>query len=105
VIPRPCLGCGEPTAGSRCTTCTATRTANTGRARGTASARGYDSKWARLSLRARRLQPFCSEPGCEFPITATHPLTAHHLVWPATKLEQVEVLCLTHNNRRGMTER
>ena len=50
---RCCLKCGEPTTGPRCPE-------HTTDAKGTATARGYNSSWDRLSKRARRLQPFCS---------------------------------------------
>lgn len=42
---KPCIQCGEPSPGTRCSPC-----------------RGYDSQHDKLSKRARRLQPWCS--GC-----------------------------------------
>lgn len=105
-VPKPCIECGEVTPSTtRCNDCEAARNARRDVRRGTAAQRGYDRAWDRLSAQARALQPFCSTPGCSFPITPTHPLTAHHLVWPALKLADVQVLCLTCNNRRGKTPR
>jgi 5-methylcytosine-specific restriction protein A len=50
-LPRPCVDCGTPTRnGTRCPTCT--REHN--RAQGSATARGYDSRWARQSKRLRQ---------------------------------------------------
>lgn len=99
---RPCLDCGTPSEGSRCREHEAERLAR----RGNSDARGYDGRWRRLSHKARRLQPFCGEPGgCDFGISPKNPLTVHHLRWPATGPADVEVLCLTHNNRRGKAAR
>lgn len=98
-VPRPCLGCGDPTtAGSRCPECSAERLAAVDRERGSASARGYDAAWRRLSARARRLQPFCLDAHlgpCE------GPLTGDHLRWPARNLGDIEVVCRGHNSARG----
>ena len=59
---RPCLDCGEPTALTR-----------------RPEHRGYDAEWDRLSRRARRLQPWCSDCG------STEDLQADHLpsAWDA----------------------
>lgn len=43
---KPCIQCGEPSPGTRCSPC-----------------RGYDAEHERLSKRARRLQPWCGSCG------------------------------------------
>lgn len=90
----PCLDCGEPTDTSRCPEHTI---------KGTATQRGYDAAWDRLSKRARRLQPFCTDCG------ATEGLQCDHLpeAWAAKaagkpiKLTMVDVVCGPCNIARG----
>jgi len=93
----PCLDCGEVAPGTRCDHCRAEREARTSERRGSATSRGYDSRWQRLSARARRLQPFCTD------CSTTDDLTADHLVWPARTLADVDVVCRPCNSRRGAT--
>lgn len=88
---RPCLTCGEPTDGSWCPE---HRRDQRDHDR-SATQRGYDSTWQRLSRRARHLQPWCTDCG------AVDDLTADHLHWPATTLADVEVVCRSCNSRRG----
>ena len=93
---RPCLTCGEPCAGPRCTDHTLDPKAP-------AAQRGYDAAWQRLSKRARRLQPFCLDCG------ATEDLQADHLpqAWARKaagkplRLADVEVVCAPCNRARG----
>jgi hypothetical protein len=101
VTSRPCLDCGTPGPGSRCEEHEAERLARVDLRRGTATQRGYDGRWKRLSEKARKRQPFCLE--CHHIGSKNNPLTVHHLRWPATSLADVEVLCQVHNNRRGKT--
>jgi 5-methylcytosine-specific restriction protein A len=61
--------------------------------------RGYSSAWDRLSRRARRLQPFCTDCGTRGSLD--NPLTADHLRWPARSLRDVEVVCRRCNSARG----
>ena len=59
-----CLSCGEPSEHNYCDEhLLETRKAQRPKKTGSASARGYDARWARLSRKARRLQPFCSDCG------------------------------------------
>lgn len=94
---RPCLECGELSEGARCP-----------EHRPPARSRpyrevGYDSAWDRLSKRARRMQPFCSDCG------TTEDLTCDHLpsAWERKeqglpiRLEDVDVVCRAHNSSRG----
>lgn len=106
-VRKPCLECGEPSDDSRCPPCACIHAASTPRnhardnerrnAQGirSSTARGYDSQWRRLSERARRFQPFCSDCG------TTNNLSSDHLRWPATCLADVAVVCAPCNNRRG----
>lgn len=55
---RPCTVCGEPCDGYRCD-----EHQPPPPPKRSAHARGYDYTWAKLSERARRLQPFCSFSG------------------------------------------
>lgn len=59
----PCLDCGQPANGSRCPEHDI---------KGTATQRGYDAAWARLSRRARRLQPFCTDCGSTEDLQGDH---------------------------------
>jgi len=83
---RPCLDCGEPTALTRCP-----------------EHRGYDAEWDRLSRRARRLQPWCSDCG------STEDLQADHLpsAWERRaqrkplRLKDIEVVCGFYSRPRS----
>ena len=95
----PCLECGEPTDGPRCPDHTIDRTDDKASARD----RGYDTAWDRLSKRARRLQPWCTDCG------ATDDLQLDHLpqAWERKaaglpiRLTDVEVCCGSCNRARG----
>ncbi len=94
---RPCVVCGEPTGSTRCASHTLTqRKAN-------ASARGYDTAWRKLSERARRLQPFCSDCGATEDLQTDHSPQAWqrkaggHVI----RLCDVEVVCGACNRTRG----
>ncbi len=97
---RPCLDCGELAEASRCPEHAPTATELR---RTSARERGYDGRHDRLSKRARKLQPWCSD------CLTTEALTLHHTeeAWrrhearkPA-RLTDYEVLCGPCNNRRG----
>lgn len=86
-----CIVCGEPSPASRCD-----EHAIKPKPRSkTTTQRGYDSRWRRLSERARRLQPWCSD------CNTTEDLTTDHLRWPARTLDDVDVVCRSCNSRRG----
>lgn len=82
--------CGEPSPTSRCEA-----HAYPERVKPSATKRGYDEAWSKLSKRARELQPWCSSCG------ATEDLTGDHLRWPAKTLRDVDVLCRGCNARKG----
>ena len=99
---RPCTSCGEPHDGpGRCPDCA--READARRPRTSATRRGYNAAWERLSRRARRLQRFCLDCG------STEDLTVDHLPveWERRaqglqiRLQDVEVVCRSCNARRG----
>lgn len=96
---RPCLDCGEPTNRSRCDDCAVEHARAKNRARGSATQRGYDAKWQRISERARRMSPFCAKCG------ATDDLTADHIVPRSAGglnvLANVQVLCRRCNSRKA----
>lgn len=62
---RPCLTCGEPSDGRRCPEHTVDTKAP-------ATDRGYDWAWTKLSARARRLQPFCTDCGATEDLQLDH---------------------------------
>ena len=67
------------------------------------TARGYGSAWQRLSARARRLQPFCSDCGATDDLTADHSPEAWERVAAGlpVRLADVDVVCRGCNSRRG----
>lgn len=89
-----CVICGEPTPESRCE---AHRPEQPTKA--SSRARGYTAAWDRLSLKARKLQPWCSDCGSK------DNLTADHLRWPARSIRDVDVTCMDCNIARGKTPR
>lgn len=96
---RPCLDCGTPTeAGSRCAECAPA--ARVDRRRGRKRER-RSSAWDRLSKRARRAQPWCSECGSTDDLTADHvvPLADGGPMLPGPA--GVAVLCRSCNARKG----
>lgn len=92
---RPCLVCGEAAEGPRCEAHTLRKPA--------AAARGYDANWTRLSKRARRLQPFCTDCGAAEDLQADHTPEAweRKAAGLAIRLADVDVVCGPCNRRRG----
>jgi len=93
---RPCLNCGEPTQTSRCPE----HTVDTDP---TATERGYDAAWKRLSARARRLQPFCLDCGATEDLQADHTpqAWARKAEGKAIRLRDIDVVCGPCNRARG----
>lgn len=85
-----CVMCGEPSPESRCDLHQLPA-----RPKPSATTRGYNSAWERLSKRARTIQPWCSACGSK------DDLTTDHLRWPALSLADVDVLCRSHNSKKG----
>ncbi len=96
---RPCLECGVPSEASRCPEHTRMRH----RDRTSARQRGYDGRHDRLSKRARKLQPWCTD------CLPTEALTLHHTeeAWrrkaegKSIRLRDVRVLCSPCNVDAG----
>ena len=92
-----CLECGEPSNGPRCDEHRPPSVSRPSRAA------GYDTAWDRLSRRARKLQPFCSDCGATDDLTCDHSPEA----WErksrglAIRLVDVDVVCRSCNSRRG----
>lgn len=93
---RPCLDCGEPTEGPRCPEHTLDTKPD-------ATARGYDAAWKRLSKRARRLQPFCSQCGSTEDLQTDHTpeAWARKAAGKSIRLLDVRVLCGPCNRDAG----
>ena len=75
---RPCVVCGEPTTRGRCP-----------------QHRGYDAAWDRLSRKARRLQPFCSDCGAVEDLQTDHTPEAwtRKVAGKTIRLQDVDVVC------------
>lgn len=93
---RPCLDCGQLSDTTRCSE----HRADT---KPTARNRGYDTAWDRLSARARKLQPFCTDCGATTDLQTDHTPEA----WARAarglplRLTDVAVVCGPCNRRRG----
>lgn len=101
---QPCLTCGTATDGTRCPDCQVDHERQTDQRRGSARERGYTTAWDRLSRRARKAQPFCTD--CQ----RTDDLQLDHLpgAWDRQALGRglrlgidVEVVCGDCNRSRG----
>lgn len=95
---RPCLVCGEPSTGPRCAEHTTTIDTKP-----VAAQRGYDWTWTKLSKRARRLQPFCTDCGAIEDLQCDHTpeAWARKAAGLPIRLCDVEVVCGPCNRRRG----
>lgn len=93
---RPCLVCGEPASGPRCTDHAINR-------KPAASERGYDHAWTLLSRRARRLQPFCTDCGSTEDLQLDHTPEAweRKANGKSIRLTDVAVVCGPCNRRLG----
>ena len=94
---RPCTVCGEPSPRSRCDQ---HRPCDD---KPNASARGYDRAWRKLSERARKLQPFCSDCGATEDLEADHSAEAwqRKAAGKVIRLSDIEIVCGPCNRRRG----
>jgi 5-methylcytosine-specific restriction enzyme A len=93
---RCCVECGTPSPGPRCSE----HTLDT---KPTAHARGYDAAWQRLSKRARRLQPFCTDCGSTEDLQCDHTpeAWARKSAGKTLRLADIAVVCGDRNRSRG----
>lgn len=107
-----CAQCGtvydREANGASCPECKPPRTVTVAtvmheRRRGTTRQRGYDERWRRLSERARRVQPFCSDCGRTDELTTDHSPRAwqRRELGLTIRLEDVDVVCAPCNTERG----
>lgn len=94
---KPCLQCGEPSDQSRCPN------HRLDAHHQTTHQRGYDSRWRRLSAKARRLQPFCTDCGTTTDLQADHSPEAwrRHNAGKPIRLRDIDVVCGPCNRTRG----
>ena len=104
---RPCLDCGQPSESTRCPDCAAERNRVRGRGipdrKPSSRDRGYDWQWTKLSARARRVQPFCSDCGRTDDLQADHSEQAwrRKALGLPLRLQDIDVVCGPCNRARG----
>lgn len=108
-----CAECGSPyemDGIGRCEECRPRRDYGTERKifpsrrdRSNRHAHGYDNEWQRLSQRARRRQPWCSDCGSPDDLTADHSTEAwrRKQSGKSIRLRDVDVVCRSCNSTRG----
>lgn len=96
---RPCIECGELSEVERCDE----HKLKTRGDKTSADSRGYDNAWRKLSERARRLQPFCSDCGGTEDLQCDHTPTAwaRKAAGKAIRIKDVDVVCGPCNRARG----
>lgn len=103
-----CPDCGTPYERddntAACPECKPSRTTRPNHyGRGSSTARGYDERWRRLSVQARRLSPQCADCGSVEDLSADHSAEA----WRrreqglTIRLQDISVVCLRCNAERG----
>lgn len=93
---QPCLDCGEVTDRNRCPD-------HRQDSKPQSQLRGYDYDWRKLSARARRLQPFCTDCGATDGLQADHTPEAweRKAAGKPIRLQDVAVVCGPCNRARG----
>ena len=92
---KPCTDCGVLVRdSSRCLQCHKVYKGS----RPSASKRGYDSKWRKLSKELRRLQPWCSFCGLAADLTVDHILPLS--MGGTNDITNLRVLCRSCNSGR-----
>lgn len=91
-----CIECGEPSDGPRCPE----HTVDT---KPPAAERGYDHAWNKLSARARRLQPFCTDCGATEDLQGDHTpeAWARKAAGKPIRLQDIVVRCGPCNRAAG----
>lgn len=94
-----CIVCGEPGPGPRCEQ----HQLPSAPKRFAPRKIGYDSTWDRLSKRARRMQPWCTDCGTTDDLTADHSPEAwkRKAEGKPIRLSDVTVVCRPCNAKRG----
>lgn len=94
-----CLTCGELTDQAYCQDHQPTPAPKTQ----SATERGYDHRWQKLSLRARRIQPFCTDCGTTEDLQCDHTPKAWERYYTGKniRLIDVDVVCGKCNINRG----
>lgn len=92
-----CLECGTPSDGPHCPEHTTTTPKVSPRLL------GYDTTWDKLSVRARKLQPWCTDCGTTFDLTCDHSpeAWARKAAGKPIRLLDVDVVCRPCNAKRG----
>lgn len=106
-LPSICSECGtayhRDQTGGACPECKPRDDGARDVARGNRHQRGYDNTWQRLSKRARKLQPFCSDCGAEDDLTGDHSTES----WDrkerglVIRVRDIDVVCRRCNAERG----
>lgn len=103
-LKRPCVRCGVPTHVSPCPVCAAVgQRERASRRTQTKAQRGYGRTWELLSLRARKIQRYCSDCGVTDDLTADHSPEAwrRHAAGKVIRLVDIDVVCRRCNIARG----
>lgn len=100
---KPCLRCGEPSPESYCSEHAPERDRTFDQPKTSSTSRGYGTTWRKLSERARRIQPWCSDCGTQDDLTTDHSPEAweRYNAGKAIRLRDVDVLCRSCNASKG----
>lgn len=102
---RPCIVCGVPSESWRCEDHPRKNRDKPlgGRHLQSNDERGYDYAWQKLSARARKLQPFCTDCGATTDLQADHTPQAWERknTGKPIRLQDVDVVCGPCNRARG----
>ena len=105
VTMRSCIECGEITEAERCDQhkIKGKDKPSGGRHEFSADQRGYDAAWRKLSERARRLQPFCSDCGTGEDLQCDHTpeAWARKAKGLPIRIKDIDVVCGPCNRARG----
>lgn len=98
-----CLSCGDLSQNSYCDEhLLEVRKAQRPK-KASSTARGYGSRWARLSRKARTLSPFCEDCGATTDLQADHTPEAweRYYAGKVIRLQDISVVCGPCNRARG----
>lgn len=95
---KPCIACGEPSAGTRCDECSRQQQRDTIRDH---VASINNSRWKRLSAQVRRTMPWCLDCHTTTRLSADHLLPAVEYPELWYSIENLVTRCQSCNGRRG----